>query len=153
MALVAVVIILLAAVAVFALQNAHLVPVTLLGWQFDWPLAGVVLVTVAAGALLVFLTALIRQVGLSLKVRDASGRLRKAENELAQARSEMEKIRAEIGHIKVALAEKDQDLVALRAELAAKTRELEEARKLAAATAPDGGARGGGGRGAGTRRG
>ncbi len=122
---------LLAAVAVFATQNAHMVAVNLLGWRFSWPLAGVVLITLVAGALVAFLISLVRQVGLRLKIHDTSGRLRKAENELSAAKAELERTKVESEKNRAVLAEKEQHLVALRAELAAAGRELEEARRQA----------------------
>lgn len=145
--IVAALLLLLAAVAVFASQNAHLVAVNLLAWHFTWPLAVIVLVTTAAGAILVALAGLVRQVGLSLKVHDASGRLRRAEKDLATVKAELEKTKA-------ALTEKDQALVAAKAELAVAIRELEEARREAiqAAARAGGGPEGGGHAGPGPRR-
>jgi len=122
--------ILLAVVAIFASQNAHMVSVSFIGWQFSWPLAGIVLLALAAGSLATFLVVLVRQVGLRLKIHDTSGRLRRAENDLQVTKSEVEKLRselaaarAEVERSKVILSEKEQDLVALRAELAGRTPE------------------------------
>ncbi len=134
MLLLAAVLILLAAVAVFASQNAHMVAVNLLGWHLSWPLAGVVLVSLVAGALVTFLVVLFKQVRLRLKIHDAEGRFRRTESELTSIRSELAKVKAELEKTKAALAEKEQDLVALRAELAGK-----------AAAEPKGGGSGGSG--------
>jgi len=141
---------LLAAVAIFASQNAHMVAVNLLGWHFSWPLAGVVLITLVAGALVAFLIGVVRQLRLRLKMYDTSGRLRKTENELSAAKAELEKAKVESEKNKAALAEKEQHLVAVRVELAAAQRELEEARRQARvsghaqAGAEGNGAKGGG---------
>jgi len=123
--LVAAALVVLAVVAVFASQNAHLVAVNFLAWRFTWPLAGVVLVTLAAGALLVFLVLAGRQLGLRLKMHDTAGRLTRAERDLAAARAELEKAKA-------TLADRERQLGALRLELGNVRTELEEARRSAA---------------------
>jgi len=135
----------LGVVAVFASQNAHFVAMRFLGWQFTWPLAGIVLVTLVAGALAAFLVSLFRQVRLGLRIHDTSGRLRKAEKELETAKVDLDKTRA---------------------DLALARRELEEARRPrapgpSASPAPEAGgaspgpspSRGGGPSGSGPRRG
>lgn len=101
---------LLAAVAVFASQNAHMVAVNLLGWQLTWPLAGVVLISLVAGALVAFLIGLARQLSLRLKMRDANARLRKAEGDLSAAKSELDKAKAELERLKAALLVAQQEL-------------------------------------------
>ncbi|MCL6581052.1 MAG: LapA family protein [Firmicutes bacterium] len=153
MLLLAAALVILAVVAVFASQNAHLVAVNFLAWRFTWPLAGIVLVTLAAGALLVFLVLLGRQLGLRLKMHDTAGRLTRAERDLAAARAELEKARA-------TLADRERQLGALRLELGNIRTELEEARRLVARQAgtpagrsePDVPAKGGGPGGEGDRR-
>jgi uncharacterized integral membrane protein len=134
---------LLAAVAIFAVQNAHLVAVNLLGWQSTWPLAGVVLITLVTGGLVAFLVSLIRQLSLRLKIRDAGGRLRKSETDLSTAktqlgkvRDELEKVKAELARSKVTAGEREQELASVRAALAVANHELEETRGRAASPGP-----------------
>jgi len=117
---VAALLVMLLTVAVFASQNVQQVDVNLLVWDFSWPLGVIVIAATAAGAVLVALFGLVRQVGLTLRVRDVSGRLRRTETELARTKEELEKATAQV-------KEKEQDLVATRAQLAAASKELEEA--------------------------
>jgi uncharacterized integral membrane protein len=66
-------------IALFALQNGTPVSVRFLAWQIDGPLAGVVLGSAGAGALLVFL------IGVP-QFLAARWRITALERELAQAR-------------------------------------------------------------------
>lgn len=129
MYIVATMLLMLLAVAIFASQNIQAVDVNLLFWHFTAPLGVIVLAATAVGAVLVALFGLVRQVGLSLRIHDTRGRLRRVEQDLSGARSELEKARAELDTNRAVLAEKEQDLIALRAQLAAVQNELEEARK------------------------
>lgn len=56
-------------IALFALQNDMPVSVRFLGWQVDGPLAGVVLATAAAGALIVLLFGIPQILTLRWKLR------------------------------------------------------------------------------------
>lgn len=109
--------VLLAAVAIFAGQNADLVPVNVLGAHFEWPLAGLVLIALVAGALAAFLVGLFRQLRLRLKIRETGGKLRRSETDFAAAKTELEKAKAE--------------LETAKASLAVAQHELEEARRAA----------------------
>ncbi len=120
---------LLAVMAIFASQNAHMVAVNFLGWHFTWPLAGVVLITLVAGGLAAFLIGLFRQVNLRLKIYDTSGRLRKAETELVAAKTGLDKNKAELDKTKAEFDQAKTDLDAAR-------RELEEARQRAPGAEP-----------------
>ncbi|HCW50912.1 MAG TPA: hypothetical protein DGR79_02440 [Clostridiales bacterium] len=145
---VAALLVMLLVVAVFASQNVHLVDVNLLVWRFSWPLGVIVLAATAAGAVVVALLGLVRQVGLSLRIHDARGRLRKAETQLESARGELDKAKA-------ALSRKEEELSAARDEIAALKEQLEELRKRAAPEEPvaAGAAEGGPPHGPGARRG
>lgn len=83
-------------VALFAVQNSHEVQVRFLGWQMHTSLAVLVIGAVAAGALLLGLLALFRQVGLGLRLRDEQSRARKAAADLEQARLAGQELRREI---------------------------------------------------------
>jgi len=124
-------------VAVFASQNVQAVDVNLLVWQFSWPLGVIVIAATAAGAVLVALLGLVRQVGLTLRVRDAHGRLRRSETELQTTKEELEKARARA-------REQQEDLISTRAQLAAANHELEEARRRLSRLEREDGAREGG---------
>lgn len=152
--IVAAMLLMLLAVAVFATQNIQAVAVNLLFWHFTAPLGVIVLAATAVGAVLVALFGLVRQVGLSLRIHDTRGRLRRTEGDLTTTRTELERARAELEQGRTALSEKEQDLIALRAQLAAVQNELEEARKRAATTAGAGAAgQGGSPNGSGSRQG
>ncbi len=65
------------AIAVFALQNAEPVTVRFLGWRLEGaPLAAVILVSGAVGALLVSLVGLIQRWKLRSQIRQLESRLR-----------------------------------------------------------------------------
>lgn len=127
MYIVAALLVMLLAVAVFASQNVHMVDVHVLGWLFSWPLGVVVLASTAAGAVVVALLGLVRHVGLSLRIHDTRGRLKRSETELTTIKAELDKVRA-------TLKTREKDLVAARAAQAAAARELEEARAQAGST-------------------
>jgi len=77
-------------VAVFAIQNASVVPVRFLGWAWEASLVYVILGSAAMGALFVAVLGAYRQVSLALRVRDCQGRLKKVEAELDSCK-DMEK--------------------------------------------------------------
>ncbi|MBI4590337.1 MAG: LapA family protein [Candidatus Rokubacteria bacterium] len=67
-------------IAIFALQNADQVTVRFLAWQIERaPLAAVILISGAAGAILVSLIGFIQRWKLSAKVRQLEARLRSLE--------------------------------------------------------------------------
>lgn len=102
-------------VALFAVQNAHEVRVRFLAWEVNTSLALLVIGAVAAGALLLGLIALFRQVGLGLKLWDERSRARKAVTDLEQARLASQELRTEIDR----LQEHNRRLAARLAELTA----------------------------------
>ncbi|MBI4607911.1 MAG: LapA family protein [Candidatus Rokubacteria bacterium] len=68
------------AVAVFALQNADRVTVSFLAWKIEGaPLAGVILVSLAVGGLLVSLVGLVQRWKLRAQIRQLEARLRTPE--------------------------------------------------------------------------
>jgi lipopolysaccharide assembly protein A len=83
-------------VALFAVQNSHEVLVKFLTWELHTSLALLVIGAVAAGALLLGLLALFRQVGLGLKLWDERSRSRKTATELEQSRLAGQELRKEI---------------------------------------------------------
>lgn len=72
-------------VAVFAIQNAEVVNIRFLTWQFqNISLVLVILGSAAIGALLLFILGTIKQVSMTLKLKDAEGKIRKLENQLKE---------------------------------------------------------------------
>ena len=68
------------AVAVFALQNADRVTVSFLAWKIEGaPLAGVILVSGAVGALLVSLVGSLQRWKLRAQIRQLESRLKASE--------------------------------------------------------------------------
>ncbi len=86
-------------VALFAVQNSHEVMVKFLAWELQTSLALLVIGAVAAGALLLGLLALFRQVGLGLKLWDERSRARKTVSDLDQARLAGQQFRKEIARL------------------------------------------------------
>jgi len=76
-------------VAIFAVQNAMLVLVGFLHWEFEISLALVILGSTAAGALVVFLLGLVQQVGRGMKIREYRNRILRLETELGTLQQEM----------------------------------------------------------------
>ncbi len=69
-------------VATFAVQNAGAITVRLLAWEWETSAAVVVLGSAAAGALVAGLLGTVRQVSLSLRLRNLQSRFSKLEKEL-----------------------------------------------------------------------
>lgn len=72
-------------VSIFAIQNAEVVNIRFLGWQFqNISLVLVILGSASAGALLLFILGTIKQLSLALKLKEAEGKIRKLENQLKE---------------------------------------------------------------------
>lgn len=79
-------------VAVFAVQNATLVDIRFLGWEFKGiSLALVVLGAAAGGALMVFILSLGREVRHAWRVRELSSHNLRLSQRLSQVETEREK--------------------------------------------------------------
>lgn len=64
-------------VAVFAVQNATVVDIRCLFWNIDRvPLSLVILISVAAGAIIVFVFGAFRQFKMSMRIRELTARVR-----------------------------------------------------------------------------
>jgi putative membrane protein len=80
-------------VAVFAIQNAAVVNIRFLSWQFqNISLVLVILGSTAVGALLFFILGTIKQVTMTLKLRDAEGKIRKLEAQLKELQEQQQKV-------------------------------------------------------------
>lgn len=72
-------------VAIFAIQNAEVVNIRFLGWQFqNISLVLVILGSASAGALFLFILGTIKQLSLALKLKEAENKIRKLENQLKE---------------------------------------------------------------------
>ncbi|HBS59824.1 MAG TPA: DUF1049 domain-containing protein [Firmicutes bacterium] len=71
-------------VAVFAVQNAILVPVNLLFWNFQISLVLVILSASVAGAFIMFFVALFRQFNLGQKIKEYEARVKVLEGKIAE---------------------------------------------------------------------
>lgn len=97
-------------VAVFAIQNASVVPVRFLAWSFETSLVYVILGSAVAGAVVVAVMGFIRQFGLGRKIRALEDKLKKAEGEAATLRTaeaalkaENDSLRKEVENLQTAL--------------------------------------------------
>jgi len=82
-------------VAIFAVQNATVVNIRFLGWEFkDISLALVVLGSAAGGALVVFILSLGREVRHAWRMRELSSHNLRLSRRLSQVEAEREKDRA-----------------------------------------------------------
>ncbi|MDI6632507.1 MAG: LapA family protein [Bacillota bacterium] len=82
-------------VAVFAVQNATLVDIRFLGWEFkNISLALVVLGAAAGGALMVFILSLGREVRHAWRMRELSSHNLRLSQRLSQVETEREKSHA-----------------------------------------------------------
>lgn len=88
-------------VAVFALQNAQVVPVRFLAWAVDLPLALVLLGIAAAGALVGGMAGLVRQVRMGVR--------------LGGMRGERERLAGENRRLQEQVASLQSELIAMRA--------------------------------------
>lgn len=72
-------------VAIFAIQNAEVVNIRFLGWQFqNISLVLVILGSASAGALFLFILGTIKQLSLVLKLKEAENKIRKLEHQLKE---------------------------------------------------------------------
>jgi len=97
-------------VAVFATQNATVVPVRFFGWYTEASLVLVILASALAGALVVGSIAAVRQIGSSLREWELRSRIGRLEAEL---RSEREKTAKAAGGEKPGVAQ-GQDVARLK---------------------------------------
>lgn len=78
-------------VAIFAIQNAEVVDIRFLGWQFqNISLVLVILGSTAIGALLLFILGTIKQVPMTFKLKEAEGRIRKLESQLKELQEQLQ---------------------------------------------------------------
>ena len=110
-------------ISMFAIQNAYLVSLTFFGWEVTASFALVVISATIAGALVVGLLALFRQVGSGLRLRDERSRSQRTVQELEQAKLTTTEMRREIDR----LTEQNRKLSARVQELTAEG----EARRVA----------------------
>lgn len=88
------------AVAVFALQNAHVVSIRFFGWEREASVAIISLGSAALGALCAILTGLVRQLGVGLKNRQLRAELAKLQRELEEERKERRELAAELERVR-----------------------------------------------------
>ncbi|MGI6553721.1 MAG: LapA family protein [Clostridia bacterium] len=75
-------------VAIFAIQNASLVDIRFLNWEFaDISLVLVILGSAVIGAVIIFILGSFKQIGLIWKLKEAEGRIKKLESELQQLKA------------------------------------------------------------------
>ncbi|HHV62280.1 MAG TPA: LapA family protein [Firmicutes bacterium] len=85
------------AVAIFAVQNSGAVTVRFLNWQSDTSLIFVILGSAVAGALAVGLVGFMKQISLSIKLRNTSIRLHKLQEEYDRIAVENDELRYQLG--------------------------------------------------------
>ncbi|NLC77844.1 MAG: LapA family protein [Clostridia bacterium] len=79
-------------VAVFAIQNAEVVNIRFLRWQFESiSLVLVIIGSAAVGAFLFFILGTIKQVTMTLRLKEAEGKIRKLESQLAELQQQQQK--------------------------------------------------------------
>lgn len=91
-------------VAVFALQNAQMVPIRFFGWERETSVAVISLVAAALGAACALLAGLVRQLGAGLKNRQLRLEVGRLQRELEEERSAKEALVNELEQAKAALA-------------------------------------------------
>ncbi len=87
-------VIFLIAATVFVMENRDPVTVHFLGWAYPVSLGVALLVAAVAGAVLIYVSSLIKQAQLRAQVRSAEARARDLEHERRQAVSEEEATRS-----------------------------------------------------------
>lgn len=83
-------------VAIFAVQNAQEVPITILVWTVAAPLSLVILGTAAAGAVLAGLIGLVKQVGMGFRLRNVRAEKTRAEEERKRLEGQVRLLEAEV---------------------------------------------------------
>ncbi|NPV52822.1 MAG: LapA family protein [Firmicutes bacterium] len=85
------------AVAVFAVQNSGMVTIRFLNWQSDASLIFIILGSAVAGALAVGLVGLMKQLSLSIKLRNTTNRLHKLQEEYDRIAIENDELHYKLG--------------------------------------------------------
>ncbi len=83
-------------VAIFAVQNAQVVPISFFNWTFGAPLSLVILGMAAAGAVLAGLAGLIKQVGLGFRLRNIRAEQARTEGERKRLEEQVKALQAEV---------------------------------------------------------
>lgn len=112
-------------IAVFAVQNAVIVPINFVTWHFETSLVFVILVATALGALVVGLVGLFTRVKQGLQMKGLQSRSTKLSSELEDLSKDNETLQAKVQGLEERLAEA-QKLLAV--QVAAKS--PEEAKKV-----------------------
>lgn len=78
-------------IAVFAVQNAQVVPVQFFAWGFEASLVVVILASALGGAVILGIVAFVRQIGQSIKIWEMRSRIERLEAELKRHAEQAEK--------------------------------------------------------------
>jgi len=91
--------------AVFAVQNAIVVPLRFVGWEFEASLPLVILGSAAAGAAVVGVLSALRGIRASVRLWDAQARLRRLESELKESRARTKQLEEELAGLRARQAD------------------------------------------------
>jgi len=98
-----IVLILAVAIAVFAAQNAVPLVVTFFNWEVTTSLAVIILASAAAGAIVVALLSLFRQIAAGLRHLELQSKMRKMERDGAQLSEQVETLKEECERLRAQL--------------------------------------------------
>lgn len=128
------------AVVLFAVQNAGPVDVRFVTWQFrEIPLAFVIVGSAAAGAVLMLLLGLAKQIGMSVRMWDTQARIKRLEGEIRQKDATIQKLETAQAKLESELEAARAEVASVQAELAARTAQASEAAVPEAAAGEDDG--------------
>lgn len=90
-------------VAVFAVQNPTLVAVRFLRWEAETSIVMVILTSAAAGAAIMGLTVLARQIRLTFRLRQSEGQRRRLEVDAGEMMQEIDRLEQEVASLRAQL--------------------------------------------------